>query len=538
MRTTDVLVVGAGPTGLALACGLLSQGASVRVVDRAAGPATTSRANFLHARGSEVLNRLGALGTLPSEALKAMTITTYVGNRPVARLRFGDVGMRTAAPPMLISQARVEAALRARLARLGGQPEWATPLLDASQDADGVTAVLGDGQPVRARWLVGCDGTASTTRELSGIGFPGTRVSERFLLADVHLDWDLDRTGTTGWVHRDGMVGAMPMPMPEPGGPDDLWRILAYDPGEHDGKPTERQILDRVQEILSERTGHSTGPIRGATWASAFSVHRRLADSYRRGRMLLVGDAAHAHAPFGGQGMLTGLGDAENLAWKLALVVSGQARDSLLDTYQSERRPLAAKVLRGSTATTRVNIASGPVGRFLRDRMVVPLLNVSAIQRWATYSTSQLWVSYRRGPLADSGERGGLPSGWPGGRRGRRPRAGDRIADLACLRADGTPSRLHAEFGAHWALLIPAGAADACLATARRWLGERVTPLRRASGSPEVGGLDDTEPDDVGLDDVVLVRPDAHVAWRGEADSAGLERWLRNALVGEERPTR
>ena len=533
MQTTDVVVVGAGPTGLTLACGLLSQGVSVRVVDRASGPATTSRANFLHARGSEVLSRLGALGTLPNEALKAMTITTYVGDRPVARLRFGDVGIRTAAPPMLISQARVEASLRARLATLGGRPEWATPLLDASQDADGVTAVVGDGQPLRARWLVGCDGTTSTTRGLSGIGFPGRRVSERFLLADVHLDWDLDRTGTTGWVHPDGMVGAMPMPMPmpEPDGRDDLWRILAYDPGEHDGKPTERQILDRVHEILSERTGHPTGPIRDATWASAFSVHRRLADSYRRGRMLLAGDAAHAHAPFGGQGMLTGIGDAENLAWKLALVVSGQARESLLDTYQSERRPLAAKVLRGSTATTRVNIANGPAGRFLRDRIVVPLLNVSAVQRWATHSTSQLWVSYRRGPLADRG----WHRGWPG----RRPLAGDRIADLACLRPDGTPSRLHAELGAHWALLMPAGAADGCLATARRWLGERVSPLRRASGSPDDReGLDDTELDDVGLDDVVLVRPDAHVAWRGEAGSAGLERWLQNALVGKERPTR
>ncbi|GAA2759505.1 2-polyprenyl-6-methoxyphenol hydroxylase-like FAD-dependent oxidoreductase [Actinopolymorpha rutila] len=130
MDTTEVLVVGAGPTGLTLACGLRLHGVAVRVVDRAPGPATTSRANFLHARGSEVLHRLGALGTLPEESLRAMRITTYLGDRPVMRLRFGDPGGKTAAPPMVVSQAKVEAALRDRLAELGGAPEWNTALVD------------------------------------------------------------------------------------------------------------------------------------------------------------------------------------------------------------------------------------------------------------------------------------------------------------------------------------------------------------------------------------------------------------------------
>lgn len=137
---SDVVVIGAGPTGLALACGLLLHGVSVRVVDKAAGPAVTSRANFVHARGSEVLDRLGALGGLPGESLRAMRITTYLGDRPLATLRFGDPGLRTAASPMVVSQARVEAALRDRLVELGGVVEWDSALVDLEQDGTGATA--------------------------------------------------------------------------------------------------------------------------------------------------------------------------------------------------------------------------------------------------------------------------------------------------------------------------------------------------------------------------------------------------------------
>lgn len=509
MGSTEVLVVGAGPTGLALACALQLQGVSVRVVDKAEGPATTSRANFLHARGSEVLRRLGALGDLPNESVPGMVITTYLGDRPIMKLRFGDVAMKTAAPPMLISQAKIEAALRDRLAELGGAPVWGAALIDAEQDGSGVTAALGSGERVRAGWLVGCDGTGSTTRMLAGIGFPGVKVSERFLLADLHIDWDLDRTGTTGWIHPTGMIGAMPMP--EAGGRNDLWRLIAYDPDGQKEKPSEQEILDRFRTILPERTGHPAVRIRDAVWLSLFTVHRRLADSYRQGPILLAGDAAHAHAPFGGQGMLTGIGDAENLAWKLALVARGLAGERLLDTYQVERRPLATEVLRGTTAVTRLNIARGAVGRFLRDRVVVRLFNRPWVQRWTTYTTSQLWVTYRRGPLG-----GGF-------RFGRKPRPGDRVPDLECARADGTNTRLHAELGGRWALIVPASGAAACVAEARKRLGDSVGTVTPADG---------------GSDEVWLVRPDAHLARRGRPDPARLGRWLDDALQHGRAPGR
>jgi 2-polyprenyl-6-methoxyphenol hydroxylase-like FAD-dependent oxidoreductase len=490
----EVLVVGAGPTGLTLACGLLLHGVPVRVVDRAFGPAVTSRANFVHARGSEVLFRLGALGTLPDQSLRALRITTYLGDRPIMTLRFGDPGLRTAAPPMVVSQAKVEVALRDRLAQLGGSIEWNRALANVQPEDDAVAATLGDGEVVRAQWLVGCDGTASTTRKLAGIGFPGVKLSERFLLADLHLDWDLDRSGTTGWIHRDGLVGAMPMR--DPDGRNDLWRIFAYDPKCHE-KPSEQQIFERLQQILPERTGRVV-QFGEAEWLSLFSVHRRLADTYRRGRILLAGDAAHAHAPFGGQGMLTGIGDAENLAWKLALVLRGRADEPLIDTYQAEPRPLATEVLRGTSTVTRINVAGNPLGRFARDRIVVPLVGLPWIQRRLTYSASQLWVSYRKGPL---------------GGRGAKPRPGDRVPDCRCVREDGAASRLYAELGGRWALLAPRHATVSGIGVARQWLDGYFGLLRHDGAQ------------------MMLFRPDGHLAWRGHADDrAGPGRWLAGAL--------
>lgn len=443
-----------------------------------------------------MLSRIGALGTLPDESLRAMRITNYLGDRPVMTLEFGDPGMGTASPPMVVSQAKVESSLRARLAELGVTPQWGSPLMGVHQEGGTVAAELGNGEVVRAQWLVGCDGTSSTTRELIDIGFPGVKLTERFLLADVHLDWDLDRGGTTGWIHPDGVVGAIPMPSSSPaGGSDNLWRLFIYDPTLRE-KPSEDEILERIHQTLPQRTGRDPR-IGDAEWLSVFTVHRRLADTYRRGRVLIAGDAAHAHAPFGGQGMLTGIGDAENLAFKLALVVRGRAADALIDTYEAERRPLATEVLRGTSAVTRVNVASNPLGRFLRDHVATRIFRLAVVQRWTTYTASQLWVSYRKGPL---------------GGRGRKPRRGDRIPDVACTRADGTSTRLHRELGGRWALLVPNETAASAERVHRR-LGEYVRTLHHDG------------------EQLMLIRPDAHLAWRGRPDDLDdLDQWLCAAL--------
>ncbi|TDC04366.1 oxygenase [Nonomuraea longispora] len=500
-ESAEVVVVGAGPAGLALACALRLHGVAVRVVDQAPGPATTSRANILHARGVEVLDRLGALGDLPGRSAPSLVLTTYIGGRAAIVTRFGDAG--TPRPALVLPQTDIEAQLRARLAELGTDVEWGTALTDLVEDEGGVTVVLDGGRKLRAGWLAGCDGSHSTVRKLAGIPFPGAPLTDQWLLADVHAGWELARAGGHGWAHKDGPLFAMPMPGGEA---DDRWRLMAYLPGAKDERLTEPEILAAFRRLVGERAGLDGDRIRDAVWASVFRVHRRLADAYRRGRVLLAGDAAHIHSPMGGQGMVTGMGDAENLAWKLALVIQGRASGRLLDTYQDERRPLATEVLRNTSATTRLQIGDGPLLRLLISWVLAPLGNHPAVQRRATQVASQLGVSYRRGPLAVRGSLLGPD---------RRPRSGDRVPDLPCADADGHVTRLHAELRGRWALLATGDAAEACRSEAGTFLGDRVVVLT---------------PDGWSTDEVWLVRPDAHLAWRGRPASGGLTRWLRGAL--------
>ncbi len=490
--------MGAGPTGLALACGLASQGVAVRVVDGKPEPASTSRANILHARGVEVLDRLGALGDLPGRALAPLGMAMHAGGRRVATMRFAPAEGGRSTQALFVSQALVEESLRRRLGELGVKVGWGTRLQAAGQDRDGVTVRFADGTRLRAGWLAGCDGARSTVRDAAGIAFPGVPVVERFLLADVHARWDRDRSASAGWFHRDGILLAIPM---RPG--ERLWRLMADVPADRSGdRLGEEEIVERFRRIVPERSGDTGVEIVDAVWTSVFRIQRRLAAGYRAGRILLAGDAAHVHSPIGGQGMNTGVGDAENLAWKLALVVAGRAAPELLDTYTAERRPLATEVLRNTTANTRVLTAEGGLGRLVRDRAFIPLLNLPAVQRQATRTASQLGVTYRKGPLGD-GRR--LP------RRG--PRAGDPVPDGPYRLADGAPARLHATLGAGWALIAPPGGpADRLAATARDLLGDRVV-LLHGTGSPYA----------------TLVRPDGHLGWRGR-DAAGLRQWLTDAL--------
>jgi 2-polyprenyl-6-methoxyphenol hydroxylase-like FAD-dependent oxidoreductase len=491
---TEVLVAGAGPSGLVLGCALAAHGVQVRVVDRAEGPATTSRANILHARGVEVLTRIGALGDLPERALSPVGMTMYARGRELATMRFAP-DPRESVQALFVSQADIEARLRDRLESLGGRVEYGREVTGAVEDRHGVAVGFGDGGALRAGWLVGCDGSRSTVRELAGIGFPGVPVVERFLLADVIADWDRSREGSAGWFHPDGMVLAIPMRGRENG----LWRVMADVP-DTGGRLSGEQIVDQMRTVIRDRVGVEDIGIRDAVWTSVFRIQRRLAETYRRGRFLLAGDAAHMHSPIGGQGMNTGIGDAENLAWKLALVVRGRAGTALLDTYTAERRPLAAEVLRNTTANTRILAGATPWTRLVRDRLLLPVLNLPAVQRQATRTASQLQVTYRRGPL---------------GGRGPAPRAGDRIPDFACRAPDGTRIGLYHALRSGWALIADSDRPE-LTASARRHLGT-VASLR----SEAVNGAP------------ILVRPDGHLAWRGD-DPGDLRHWLTGTLGTEE----
>jgi 2-polyprenyl-6-methoxyphenol hydroxylase-like FAD-dependent oxidoreductase len=473
----DVVVVGAGPTGLALACGLRAAGVAVRVVDKAPRPAVTSRALGLQPRGVEVLDRLGALGDLPQRAMPIRQVVVTVEGRELARLQIGLSMERLGGRPGLImSQAEIEATLRDRLAELGGTIEWSRGVAALDANADGVSVRLDDDSRIDAGWVVGADGAHSVVRKALGVGFPGVPLVERFLLADVHADVDRPRDAASVWMHGTQLLAAFPLPG------DDLWRVMAPAPPEMGADPRPDNIVDYLATRLADEAG---GVVRTVDWTSVFRIQRRLADTYRSGRVLLAGDAAHIHSPLGGQGMNTGIGDAENLAWKLALVINGRANDSLLDTYEAERRPIAQDVLESTSGLTQIVVGQSRIARLVRDRIAVPLLNRGWMQRLIAKKASQLQVSYRDGPLgADRRRR--LP--------GLRP--GDRVQDR-----DG----MYDALGPAWALVGPEALAD----VARARLGDVITLQ--------------------GEGDALLVRPDGHLAWRGsEVDR--LQAWLDRAL--------
>lgn len=481
----SVIVVGAGPTGLALACGLRAAGVDAQVLDKATGPAVTSRALGLQPRGVEVLDRLGALGGLPDRGLHVRSVTINVDGRELASFPVGGATRLGGSSALLMSQADIEGALRNRLTALGGGVEWGRGVAGLVLRADGVTMRMDDGSELDAAWVVGADGAHSVVRKAIGVGFPGVPIVERFLLADVHADIDLQRSGATSWLRGDIALVAFPLPG------DDLWRVMAPAPAAFGDEPAPGAIVDYLGSLLA---AEARGTIRSVEWTSSFRIHRRLADTYRRGHALLAGDAAHIHSPLGGQGMNTGIGDAENLAWKLALVVSGRADQRLLDTYEAERRPIAKGVLDTTSGVTEVVVGQGRASRLLRDRILVPLLNQRWMQNLITERASQLRVSYRQGPLG-----AGLSRFRPG------LRVGDRVADRPCTRFDGTTVRLYDALGPAWALFGPQSLAEIA--------GERLGDVVAVRGER----------------DALLVRPDGHLAWRG-SDSAGLRAWLGTAL--------
>jgi 4,5-epoxidase len=485
---SNVVVVGAGPTGLTLACALRAAGIDVTVVDAAAGPATTSRALGLQPRGVEVLDRLGALADLPDTALRIGQVTVYVEGRRLATLRIEQPMRRlSGSTALLMSQADIEAALRDRLAVLGGSIEWGRAVTAVDGRPDAVTVGFDDGSTTQATYVVGADGAHSMIRKAAGIGFPGVPLVERFFLADVHVDTDLPRDGTVGWLRGERLLAAMPLPGV------DLWRLMAPGPPHYAENPGPTQVVDYLAERLAAECG---GTVRSADWTSVFRIQRRLADTYRRGRVLIAGDAAHIHSPFGGQGMNTGMGDAENLAWKLALVIGGRAGVGLLDTYEAERRPIAKGVVASTSSATKAVVGGGRALRLLRDRVAVPLLNRGWVQRLVATEASQLRVSYRRGPL---GARGRLPS--------PRPQPGDRVPNRECVTVEGTTIRLHDALGPQWALIGPQSLAEVARERLDDLVGVRVGPDGAA----------------------LLVRPDGHLAWRG-TDPGSLHAWLDTAL--------
>lgn len=471
---TDVLVVGAGPCGLMLAGELLRHGVTCRIVDQAAAPAVESRAIGVHARTLEVMEDVGVADELVEHGRRAHGANVWIGGRRSAHIVFDELESRYPFI-LMIPQSKTEAILTALLGRRGGVVERNVRLEALREESEGIAATLvhGDGrrEEARAKWIVGCDGAHSTVRKQLGLAFEGEKMDEAFIVADVILDWDLVEDENHAFLGQGGAFVALPMPG------ERRWRIVAEI--ESDGGPPRPRTIEEVRRLVRSRvvTAEVAGRlppeigVEDGGWISEFRIHRRMVGQYRKGRAFLAGDAAHIHSPVGGQGMNTGLQDAFNLAWKLALVARGVGRPELLDTYDPERRPIAAATLKGTDLATKAVTIRHPVAVALQSRLASMLTSLEVVQTRVTRMASGLAIDYRDGPLAHEDRAPVLQAPVFADRSkeiasvkdwldfGAAPRAGERAPD-----AELAPGqRLHSVIGKarHVVLLFDGAAATA-----------------------------------------------------------------------------
>jgi 2-polyprenyl-6-methoxyphenol hydroxylase-like FAD-dependent oxidoreductase len=365
---TDVLIVGAGPTGLTLAASLALRGVRTIIVDRQAEGANTSRAAVIHARTLEMLEPLSVASRLVALGLKASRFTIRDRDRLLVPIEFTNLPTRYPYTLML-SQAVTERVLLERANELGVQVRRPCSVTSLAQDANGVTAMLDDGSTVRASYLVGADGMHSVVRQAAQIGFSGGTYGESFVLADVRLDDNaaVPQREVILFFSPAGMVVLAPLP-------DGLHRIVAT----VEDAPESPDVA-YVQKLLDERGPESTRAIvQEVKWGSRFRVHHRIADNYRQGRVVLAGDAAHVHSPAGGQGMNVGIHDAVALAAALQAAVAGEP--GRLDDYAAGRRPVAQEVVALADRLTR--LATVPrLLRPLRNLVLGMLARLPAVRR-------------------------------------------------------------------------------------------------------------------------------------------------------------
>ena len=518
MSGADILVVGAGPVGLTVAAELARHGGRCRLIDRLAEPSSYCRAIGVTPRTLEIWDDMGVAREAIDAGLWLAGLRLMIADAPARDVdsAIPDVPYGTLGLP----QPATEAMLTRQLERLGGRIERGVTLEALQQQEGSVTATLattdGARETATFRYVVGCDGAHSAVRRLLGIPFEGEALPMGFMLGDVRLVWPAGQELPRGLALRllrpkvddaPDMLIAVPLPERHRYRVSMLAPPELAGPGDGHGIQSERPVpgIDTLQAVVDALLPDPPR-LEDLRWASVFKISMRLAAAYRQGRVLIAGDAAHIHPPTGGQGMNTGIQDAYNLAWTLALVVTGAAPASLLDSYEAERRPVGEDVI------ARTLAASLNLGR--EKTKPDPLVD------------TQLPIHYRGTPwVTDDGGDGPL-------------RAGDRAPDVLGLTRPqvAAPFRLHDVLrGPEHVLLVPAGldpspieALAASLPPAAR-RGLRLVAIGPGAEPIGVPLIDDPEGAFAAAYGraVHLIRPDKHVGWRGPAIGApGLGAYL------------
>jgi 4,5-epoxidase len=424
-RPTELVIVGAGPTGLTLASLCRQLGIKLRIIDKNPGPSTTSKAIGLQYRVSEILACMGIVDRFLKLGSSPTPVNIYEGNRKLVRFQFDLPGRQSGRDaftprPIMLPQSETERLLGNLLRERGGEIEWGTELVSLSQSETGVVSTVrkkdGTEEQVVSLWLVSCEGAHSVVRKQAGISFTGKTYPLAFALADVEIEWPISHEENHVWMHKDGAFAALPLP-----GAPNLWRLF-IEASSNPDELSEGVTLATIERLMTTRAGHVEALIHNPIWLSEFKINCRLVDHFRVGRVFVAGDAAHIHSPTGGQGITTGVQDAINLAWKLGCVLRG-APTALLDTYEEERFPKAKEVLAETDRTTTVFFSTNPLIRRLRDYVILPVLRMKAVQKRMFGKLSQLHVNYRDSSLSQNEVKG-----W---KSQPRIKAGDRAPDIA-----------------------------------------------------------------------------------------------------------
>ncbi len=493
--TTPVLIAGAGPTGLVLALALTRRGVAVRIVDEDPWPGDASRAIVVQARTLEFYDQLGITEEAVARGIVLTDVRLREGGREMVAFDLRRLGEGLSPYPfaLILPQDDHERFLVEVLEREGVQVERSTRLVRLEQDDGGVRAVLATAtgeETCQAAWLVGCDGARSQVRKELGIEFPGGTYDQPFYVADVKIAGGF-RTDLAANLGEGGL--ALMFPVRSSG----MQRLIGNLPP--DAGDVSRLSFEDVRARAESLLGVT---VERVNWFAAYRVHHRVAERFRVRRVFLAGDAGHIHSPAGGQGMNTGIGDAVNLAWRLAEVLAGRASAALLDGYERERIGFARKLVATTDRAFRGMVSAGRLGRFVRTwlapRAVPRLLRLPAGRRTLFRTVSQIGVSYR-----DSGDGEG---------RAGQVHAGDRLPWAAGPDGGNFAALRTADWQAH-----VYGAASAAVRDQLTGLRLRLVEQPWTREAAEAGLAEDA---------LYLIRPDGHVAFASaEQDAAALARF-------------